>query len=53
MPSEMNLWQIRDDRPKHVPQSSLDSESRLENWLRDDIDMVKEGELYRKLNAVD
>ena len=42
MPSEMKLWQLRDDQPEHVPQSSLDLESRLENWLRDDIGMVSD-----------
>lgn len=43
MPSEMRLWQIRDDQPVHVPQDSLDLESRLEGWLRDDIGMVNDG----------
>ena len=42
MPSKMKLWQIRDDRPEHVPQSSLDLESRLEDWLRDDISMIND-----------
>ena len=42
MPSEMKLWQIRDNQPKHIAQGSLDLESRLENWLRDDIGMVSD-----------
>ncbi len=38
----MRLWQIRDDQPVHAPQDSLDLESRLEGWLRDDIGMVND-----------
>ncbi len=42
MPSEMRLWQIRDNEPKRIEKSSLDFESRLEDWLRDDIGMVSD-----------
>ena len=42
MPSEIKLWQIQDDKPQPVPQDTLNLESRLENWLRDDIGLVND-----------
>lgn len=40
MPTEIKLWRIEDDRPDPVSQDKLDLESRLENWIRDDIGLV-------------
>ena len=40
MPSEIKLWRIEDDKPKPVDQGTLDLESRLERWLRQDIGLV-------------
>lgn len=37
------MWQIEDDTPKLVSQNRLDLESRLENWIRDDIGLVNDG----------
>ena len=42
MPTEIKLWSIEDDRPKPVSQDKLDLESRLENWIRDDIGLVND-----------
>ena len=42
MPTEVKLWQIEDDKPKHIQQGRLDLESRLEDWLRDDIGFVND-----------
>ena len=42
MPTEIKLWRIEEDRPKPVSQDKLDLESRLENWLRDDIGLVND-----------
>ena len=43
MPTEVKLWQIEDDKPQPIPQDTLDLESRLENWIRDDIGLVNDG----------
>ena len=43
MPTEIKLWQIEDNKPKHIQQGRLDLESRLEDWLRDDIGLVNNG----------
>ena len=42
MPSGLRLWRIEDERPRPVQQGMLNLESRIENWLRDDIGMVNE-----------
>ena len=42
MPTEIKLWRIEDDRPKPVSQDKLDLESRLEDWIRDDIGLVND-----------
>ena len=42
MPSGLRLWQIEDERPRPVQQGRLNLESRIENWLRDDIGMVND-----------
>lgn len=42
MPTEIKLWQIEDDTPKPVSQDKLDLESRLEDWIRDDIGLVND-----------
>ena len=42
MPSGLRLWQIEDERPRPIQQGRLDLESRIENWLRDDIGMVND-----------
>ena len=42
MPTEIKLWQIEGDTPKPVSQDKLDLESRLENWIRDDIGLVND-----------
>ena len=42
MPSEMKLWRIEGDTPKPVSQDKLDLESRLEDWIRDDIGLVND-----------
>ena len=42
MPTEIKLWQIEDDTPKPVSQDKLDLESRLENWIRDDVGLVND-----------
>ena len=42
MPTEIKLWRIEEDRPKPVSQDKLDLESRLENWIRDDIGLVND-----------
>ena len=42
MPTEIMLWRIEDDTPKPVSQNKLDLESRLENWIRDDIGLVND-----------
>ena len=43
MPTEIKLWRIEEDRPKPVSQDRLDLESRLEDWIRDDIGLVNDG----------
>lgn len=40
MPTEMKLWRIEEKQPKPVAPDTLDCESRLEDWIRDDIGMV-------------
>ena len=42
MPTEIKLWRIEEDTPKPVSQDKLDLESRLEDWIRDDIGLVNE-----------
>ena len=42
MPTEIKLWHIEDDKPKPVSQDKLDLESRLEDWIRDDIGLVND-----------
>lgn len=42
MPTEIKLWRIEDDTPKPVSQDRLDLESRLEDWIRDDISLVND-----------
>ena len=42
MPTEMKLWRIEEDTPKPVDPDTLDSEARLEEWIRDDIGMVND-----------
>ena len=43
MPTEMKLWRIEENTPKPVDPDTLDSEARLEVWIRDDIGMVSDG----------
>jgi len=40
MPTEIMLWRIDQEQPKHIPQQKLDVEYRLENWIRDDVSLV-------------
>ena len=42
MPTGMKLWRIEEDTPKPVAPDTLDLESRLEDWIRDDIGMVND-----------
>ena len=42
MPTEMKLWRIEEDTPKPVDPDTLDLESRLEEWIRDDIGLVND-----------
>ena len=42
MPTEMKLWRIEEDTPKPVDPDTLNLESRLEDWIRDDIGMVND-----------
>lgn len=42
MPTEIKLWRIEEDTPKPVSQNTLDLESRLENWIRDDVGLVND-----------
>ena len=42
MPTEIKLWRIEGDIPKPVSQNKLDLESRLEDWIRDDIGLVND-----------
>lgn len=42
MPTEMRLWRIEEGQPKPISGGTLDLESRLENWLRDDIGLVND-----------
>lgn len=40
MPTEMQLWQVINERPSPVPREKLDLESRLEEWLCHDISLI-------------
>ncbi len=40
MPTEMRLWRIDAEHPTPVSQDTLDLESRLEEWLRQDISLI-------------
>ena len=40
MPTEIKLWKIEGDSPQAIAQAKLDLESRLEEWLRQDISLV-------------
>lgn len=40
MPTEISLWQIDQERLRLIPQQKLDLESRLEEWLREDISLL-------------
>ena len=42
MPTEMKLWRIEGERPRAIPQAKLDLESRLEEWLLQDIALVSD-----------
>ena len=42
MPTEIRLWQIKQDKPELVHPEKLDLEGRLENWIRDDASLVNE-----------
>lgn len=42
MPTEIMLWRIEEGRPRVIPQDKLDLESRLEEWLREDIGLVSD-----------
>ena len=42
MPSEIKLWQIEENTPRSVDHSTLDLESRLERWIRQDIGLVND-----------
>lgn len=43
MPTEVKMWRIEEDKPKSVEADKLNLESRLENWIRDDIGLVNDG----------
>lgn len=42
MPTELKLWCIENEQPRPVPQEKLDLESRLEDWIRDDVGLVSD-----------
>ena len=42
MSSEIRLWKIENDAPKLIDESRLDFETRLEDWLCQDIGMVND-----------
>lgn len=42
MPTEIKLWQINGERPVTISQEKLDLESRIEEWLRQDIGLVSD-----------
>jgi len=42
MPTEVKLWRIEGDRPEVIVQDKLALESRLEEWLRQDISLVND-----------
>ena len=42
MPTELMLWKIENERPRLVPRQKLDLESRIEDWLRQDITLISD-----------
>jgi hypothetical protein len=40
MPTEIRLWRVENERPQSIPQQKLDLEGRIENWIRDDIELI-------------
>lgn len=40
MPTEIKLWRIDGERPVTISQDKIDLESRIEEWLRQDIGLV-------------
>jgi len=42
MPTEIKLWQIDGERPVTISQEKLNLESRIEEWLRQDIGLVSD-----------
>ena len=40
--SEIRLWKIENDTPEPIPQTGLNLEERLENWMAQDIGMVSD-----------
>ncbi len=42
MPTELKLWQIANKRLKFVPRQKLNLESRIEEWLRQDITLISD-----------
>jgi hypothetical protein len=42
MPTELKLWQIDNERPHFMPRQKLNLESRIEDWLRQDITLISD-----------
>jgi len=42
MPTEIRLWEIKDEKPVHIDRQRLDLEARIENWIRDDVGLVND-----------
>jgi hypothetical protein len=42
MPTEIKLWRIEGERPVTISQKKLNLESRIEEWLRQDIDLISD-----------
>jgi hypothetical protein len=42
VPTELKLWQIANERPQFVPRQKLNLESRIEEWLRQDITLISD-----------
>ena len=40
MPTEIRLWKIDAEKPIPIPQQKLDLESRLEEWIMNDISLI-------------
>lgn len=40
MPTEIRLWEIESEKPIPIPQQKLDLESRLEEWIVNDISLI-------------